>query len=226
SFSPASLGSGSSTLRVTTSSSTPAGTAALRVTATAGNLSHTTPLTLTVWKDLDVGATGLAGSASLSGSTFTVKGSGSDVWRTAHQSSYVFQPAAADRTFTARVASQQNTNVWAKSGVMIRETTAEGSSYVFVMVTPGNGVDMQARSATGATSVQLVKRTGIAAPTWVRLVRTGNTFTGFTSNDGSSWSQLGTVSVPMAGSASAGLAVCAHDNTVLNSSTFDNVRLQ
>src|SRR5262249_19770611 len=162
---------------------------------------------LDVWQHLDIGAPGVAGAASVSAATFSVKGGGGDIWKTADQFHYAFQPAAGDRTLTARVATQQNTNVWAKSGVMIHETPAAGSSYVLVMVTPGNGVNMQYRPATGASAVSLVKRTGVTAPTWVRLTRAGNTFTGFTSNDGASWSTLGSIAVTMAGGATAGLAV-------------------
>jgi len=58
---------------------------------------------------------------------------------------------------------------------------------------------------------------------WVRLVRSGNTFTGFASADGVSWTQVGAINVTMAGNALQGLAVTAHNNTTLNTSTFDNV---
>ncbi|HLJ86366.1 MAG TPA: hypothetical protein VKZ53_06055 [Candidatus Angelobacter sp.] len=48
SFSPASVGAGTSTLSITTSSSTPTGTFALTVTGTSGSLTHTTTVTLVV----------------------------------------------------------------------------------------------------------------------------------------------------------------------------------
>src|SRR5215469_13084889 len=47
--------------------------------------------------------------------------------------------------------------------------------------------------------------------------------TGCGSGDGMTWTQVGTISVTMAANALEGLAVCAHGNTVLNTSTFDNV---
>src|SRR6185369_11155035 len=37
------------------------------------------------------------------------------------------------------------------------------------------------------------------------------------------WTSVGTISVTMAASVKSGLAVCAHANTVLNTTTFDNV---
>src|SRR5262249_46001706 len=74
------------------------------------------------WSDLDVGAPGQAGSASVSDGTYTVSGGGADIWGTSDQFHYVYQSSAGDLTITARVTSQQTTNPLAKSGVMIRAT--------------------------------------------------------------------------------------------------------
>src|SRR5262249_494460 len=234
--SPASItgGSGSSTLTVLTSSSTQAGTNALTIRGTSGSFSHSTAVTLVVnsgttlppgWRDADVGATGVVGSAAVSGGTFTVKGSGVDIWSSSDSFNYVFQSLTDNTVITTRLASQENTDPWAKSGVMIRETTAANSSYVSVFVTPGHGVNMQYRPSTGASAVQLAQIAGPVAPYWVRLVRSGNTFTGFASADGVSWTQVGTISVTMAGNALQGLAVTAHNNKVLNTSKFENVSI-
>src|SRR5262249_26883056 len=138
---------------------------------------------------------------------------------------YVFVSANGDITITARVASQQNTNLWAKSGVMIRESTAADSAYVFVFLTPGHGVNMQYRASTGASAAQLAQIAGPVAPYWVRLVRSRSTFTGFTSSDGASWSPVGSLGLTMSSTVQTGLAVTAHNDTVLNSSTFDGVAI-
>jgi regulation of enolase protein 1 (concanavalin A-like superfamily) len=234
-FNPTSLTtSGSSTLTVTTSTSTPTGTYTLTVHGDGTTISHTTTVTLTVnpittlppgWNSTDVGTPGMAGSASFNNGTFTVSGSGADIWSTADNFQYAYQSVTGDQTITARVASQQNTNVWAKAGVMIRQSTAANSAYVFVMITPGNGVNMQYRPTNGGTSVQLAQQLGHAAPYWVRLVRSGNTFTGFSSADGTTWAQVGTISVTMSSGVTAGMAVCAHNNTALSAVTFDSVSI-
>jgi hypothetical protein len=152
-----------------------------------------------------------------------VQGGGSDIWGSSDHFNYAYRSLTGNGTITARVASQQNTNAWAKSGVMIRETTAANSRFVHVFVTPGHGVNMQYRSSTGGGAVQLAQIAGPVAPYWVRLVRSGSTFTGFTSADGVTWTQVGQVSVTMASGSLDGLAVIAHNNTALNTSTFDSV---
>jgi regulation of enolase protein 1 (concanavalin A-like superfamily) len=165
----------------------------------------------------------MAGSTSYGAGTFTVNGGGADIWGSSDQFNYLYQPLTGDLTITARVASQQNTDNWAKAGVMIRETTAANSTYVFMMVTPANGVNMQYRPTTGSSAVQLAQVAALAAPYWVRLVRSGSTFTGYSSADGVTWTQVGSISLTMASSATAGLVVTAHNNSVLNTSTFDSV---
>jgi hypothetical protein len=138
----------------------------------------------------------------------------------------VYQSLAGDLTITGHVSDQQNTNAWAKSGVMIRESTDPGSPYVFVVITPGNGVNMQYRASTGANAVQLAGVSGLVAPYWVQLVRSENTFRGFASADGVNWTQVGSIGVTMTNRVTAGLAVTSHRNTALNKSTFDNVNIR
>jgi hypothetical protein len=231
-FNPTSItGSGSSTLSVSTLASAPPGNYTLTLTGTSGSLTHSTTVSFVIsgvsvsagWTDVDIGSPGMVGSATSNAGTFTVNGGGADIWYTSDQFNYVYQSLTGNLTITARVASQQNTDSWAKVGVMIRETTAANSAYVFLMLTPANGVNMQYRPTTGSNAVQLAQVAALVAPYWVRLVRSGNTFTGYSSADGVTWTQVGSISLTMANSATAGLVVTAHNNTLLNTSTFDNI---
>lgn len=234
-FSPSSVStSGTSTLSVTTTAAAAAGTYTLAITGASGSLTHTSAVTLVVtgtttlpagWSNADIGSPALAGSTTYSGGTFTLKGCGSDIYTTADQFQYAYTSATGDVTLTARVASQQNTNGWAKSGVMLRASTAAGSVYVGIYITPTNGVDMQYRSTTGGSAADLARLASVAAPYWLRLVRAGSTFTGYASADGSTWTQVGSVSVTMASGILAGLADCSHSTSALCTTTFDNVTL-
>ena len=175
------------------------------------------------WTDADIGAPGVAGSASYASSTFTVSGSGADIYGTADQFNYVSQPVTGNLTITAQVTSQTDTNSWAKAGVMIRESTASGAAYVGVYITPGKGASLQYRASDNATAINGPETTGLTAPYWVQLVRNGSTFTASISPDGINWTVFGTETATMAASATAGLAACSHDNTQLSTATFTNV---
>ncbi len=65
-----------------------------------------------------------------------------------------------------------------------------------------------------------------ALPYWVKLVRSGNTFSGYVSPDGLNWLPVGTAqTISMAPNVFIGLAVSADNNTVLATATFDNVSI-
>jgi hypothetical protein len=224
-----------STLTLTASGTAATGTATVTITGTSGALTHTTTISLTVnpstslpagWTDADIGAVGLAGSASYNNGTFTVSGSGADIWTAADQFNYVYQSVSNDMTIIARVVSESGTASYAKAGVMIRETLATNSVEASVLVTPTNGVAMEVRSTTGAASINVAGWVrSISPPQWVKLVRSGSTFTSYYSADGSTWTQLTSTNVTMNSSATAGLAVSSHDNTSLSTATFDNVNI-
>jgi len=176
------------------------------------------------WIDTDVGAVGVTGSAGFSGDTFTVNGSGSDIYTTGDQFNYVSQSVSGDVTIVARVVSETQTAGFAKAGVMIRESLATNSIEASVLLTPTNGVALEIRPTTAAATINVtgwVK--GPQPPQWIKLTRVGSTFAGYYSADGLSWTQLAATNVTMAVGANAGLAVTAHNNSALNTASFDNV---
>ena len=134
------------------------------------------------WSGQDVGAPSPAGSWSVSSGAYTVNGSGADIWGAADQFQFVWQAITGDVTVTARVTAQQNTNAWAKAGVMIREDLSAGSRHAMTAVTPGNGTAFQNRAATNGTSLHTASSGTV--PVWVRISRTGNTLTSYRSTDG------------------------------------------
>lgn len=79
---------------------------------------------------------------------------------------------------------------WAKAGIMIKESTRQGSAYAAMMMTGEHGVRMQynfthdVAGRPGGVSRQ--------SPRWLRLTRSGDTLTGYESADGTKWTQIGT----------------------------------
>jgi regulation of enolase protein 1 (concanavalin A-like superfamily) len=166
------------------------------------------------------------GSFTTQGVTVTATGRGVDIWGSADAFFYVSIPYENDVTLTARVKTITGAEAWAKAGVMIREDLTAGSRHVMVVVTPGKGVAMQYRPASGAASVQAADVPG-AAPAWVRLVRHGGTFTASWSADGEHWTTLGSVNVPFAATQFyIGLPITSHNAASSASVTFDDVSVQ
>ncbi|EDY17497.1 Ig family protein [Chthoniobacter flavus Ellin428] len=195
------------------------------VTATTGavQVSATVAVVSSPWVSAEIGSPALGGSAYDSSGTFTVNGEGSDIWGTADEFHYVYRTLNGDGVIIARVATQQNTNAWAKAGVMIRESTDAGAINAFMAITPGNGTTFQSRTATGGSSTSN-NTSGRAAPYWVKLVRSGSTITGYSSSNGTTWNQQSSATVSMTSpTVLIGLAVCSHDTSALCTATFDNI---
>ena len=152
------------------------------------------------------------GSQTLSGSTWSVTGFGNDIWGTADSFHFVCQPLAADGSISAQVVSQTSSSSWAKGGLMMRATTDPGSPYYAVFATPGNGIAVQWRTAQGGGSSQVT--TAGTVPLYLEIVRSGTTYTAYTSPDGSTWTPVPGSTVTLAnlsGSLLEGLAVNSHN---------------
>jgi hypothetical protein len=141
---------------------------------------------------------------------------------------YAFKMINGKCTFLERVGSLENTNDWAKAGVMIRETLDAGSAHAMSFVTPANGAVFEYRPAVGQDNVGNAGQiTGVTAPYWVMLQRdlAGN-FTASASTDGSNWQPLGTpASIQMNANVYVGLAVTSHDAAATCEAVFTNVTI-
>ncbi|HWD18992.1 MAG TPA: lamin tail domain-containing protein [Verrucomicrobiae bacterium] len=178
----------------------------------------------TGWTDADIGSPGLAGAASVANGLWSVTGGGGDIWNAADQFNFASAGFISDGAVIAKVTSLQNTDSYAKAGVMIRGDSSAGAMNVSVVVTPVNGISFQWRNADGSgTSAAAVPGT---APVWLALTRSVNNFNAYYSLDGVAWTQIGSAQTfAMNGSAVAGLCVTAHNNSALNTATFTNVSL-
>jgi len=159
--------------------------------------------------------------------TYTVIGSGADIWAVngveADEFHFAYKMLSGAGSMVARVVSVQQTDVWAKAGVMIRETLNPDSSHAMMVITPAQGASFQRRPGTGVTSLN-TDNTGIVAPYWVKIERniSGN-FTGSISANGTTWTTVGTENIPMGANVHIGLAVTAHNASAACEAVFTNV---
>jgi len=175
------------------------------------------------WSSQDIGSVGQAGSASYAGGTFTVSGSGSDIWGASDQFHFAYYSLSGNGSIVAKLTGQQNTDQWAKAGVMIRSSLAADSAFMAAIGTPGNGVRAQYRTAAAGNALDAAgPATG--APVWLKVERSGGTVSAYSSTDGVNWgSAIASANIAMGTTVYAGLAVTAHNNTALSQVTFTDV---
>ncbi|HTX82903.1 MAG TPA: ABC transporter permease subunit [Streptosporangiaceae bacterium] len=122
---------------------------------------------------------------------------------------FVRQPLAGNGTITVRVTSltgmysdqggfqgggqapgvRSGLVPWAKAGIIITQSTKQGSAYAAMMVTGSHGVRMQYNYTSD--SAGLAGAATAASPRWLRLTRSGDTITGYDSADGRRWTKVG-----------------------------------
>ncbi len=159
--------------------------------------------------------------------SITMGGAGHDIWDTADDFRFAYKRLNGNGTMTVRVDSIGNTNGWAKGGLMIRESLDPSSKFVYLVVSPANGVSFGWREFA-ATDCASATQAGLQAPYWVRLTRTGDVFTAEYSADGNAWVDLeqddgAPVSVSMFGSVLIGLCVTSHNTNAVTTAEFSNV---
>ncbi len=178
------------------------------------------------------------GSVSYDGATgtYSITGSGADVWASADEFHYGYRELTGDGEIVARVVDNgTGSNNWAKGGVMIRESLAAGSKHNIVALTgsEGGGITFQGRPVTGERSNSMHGDITASPPHWVKLTRVGNTFTAYHSADGVTWELFtdtvtdgditNPIDVEMADPVLIGLFVTSHQSGELRTYTFDNV---
>ena len=194
-------------------------------TATLTNIAPPPPTCPTGWNCADIGNTGVAGGQSLTSGTWTVQGGGGDIWDISDNFHYVYASLATDGSLTARAIAQTNTSVWAKAGVMLRASVDPGAPYYAAFVTPANGLAVQWRSTLAGPTSQVL--TAGTPAVYLRVARTGGTYSAYSSPNGSTWTLVpgSTVNIGLTGTVLAGLAVTSHTWGVLSAGTFDSLAL-
>jgi ABC-type transport system involved in multi-copper enzyme maturation permease subunit len=131
----------------------------------------------------------------------------------------VHQPLGTDGSITVRVTSMTGSRLqpWSKAGIIVTASTAPGSAYAAMMVTAGHGVRMQWDYTQDTPG--LAGAVGPASPRWLRLIRAGDTITGYDSADGTRWDRVGSATL-------AGLPSVAQAGLFAASPDYSNVTSQ
>ncbi|MGH3070526.1 MAG: ABC transporter permease subunit [Streptosporangiaceae bacterium] len=106
---------------------------------------------------------------------------------------------------------------WSKAGIIIKASAKQGSAYAAMMVTGDHGVRMQYDYTQDTAG--LAGTVSVASPRWLRLIRSGDTVTGYDSADGTHWTQAGTAHLAgLPATVQAGLFAASPDHARVVSS--------
>jgi ABC-type transport system involved in multi-copper enzyme maturation permease subunit len=143
---------------------------------------------------------------------------------------FVHRPLTGDGSITVSVSALEErlppdlrpgVVPWAKAGLIIKQSTRQGSRYAAIVLTAGHGVRMQddyvndMAGLPGAMPVTTVR--------WLRLERAGDAITGYDSADGAHWTKVGAARVAGLGSTAQGGLLVASPPAVSGLGTTGSV---
>jgi hypothetical protein len=157
--------------------------------------------------------------------SYTISGSGENVWAEADAFQFVWKKMEGDFTLTADISVLgQGGDPHKKAMLMARQSLDADSAYADVALHGVGLTSLQARDAKGADTHEI--QSNISAPKRLRLQKYNGEFTMWLAGeDGQFRMAGGSMRVPMTGAFYVGLGVCAHNKDAVERAEFGNVAL-
>lgn len=169
------------------------------------------PVVLALTNAVDIGSTSVPGTVTALPDGIRLTAAGEDLGGTSDHCFFLCQTRAGDFDVKVRVANLTAVDVWTKAGLLARETLEPTSPFAAVLTTPAlSGTFFSSRAASGASASMTGAFPANLPNSWLRLVRTGQTFTGYASIDGGSWQRLGGSALALTNEVWLGLVVASH----------------
>jgi TolB protein len=175
----------------------------------------------------DVGVVLHPGSAEYNAAerTYTVAGSGENMWFAADALHFAWKKVSGDVTLTANISFiGTGGNAHRKAVLMIRQSLDADSAYADAAVHGSGLTSLQARDEKGATTHEV--QSAVSAPARVRIARRGDYFYMWLAGPGEELRMAGgSMRVPLHDPVYVGIGVCSHDKDVVEKAVFSNVEL-
>lgn len=221
-----------------------------------GNETQTTSMPIHVnaakqtgdWTSKDIGNVPIKGAAYRNNDGLTVKGSGRIDQKT-DAFHFAFKKLKGDAELTARIDSLTKVDNNAISGLMIRESLEDDAAAAMVstsvvkadkQATPYS-VHFSARTKEGEAilapgendrpeDIGVPSIKGTTLPYWLKISKTGSTITGYASEDGKTWTEVGSKEIKVGKEIYIGFAVDGAKNTSqlnhYNTALFTHISLK
>jgi hypothetical protein len=176
---------------------------------------------------VDVGTVLHPGSASFdqAKSTYTLTGSGENMWLAADAFQFAWKKVSGDLDLTADISFATTTgNEHKKAVLMLRQSLDADSVYADVALHASGLTALQHRDAKGAITEEV--QSNISGSVRLRITRRGNYVYMSLAGAGQELQYSGaSTRVPLEGEFYVGIGVCSHDKDAVEKATFSNVSL-
>jgi len=174
----------------------------------------------------DVGTVLHAGSVDYDAGkgTYTISGSGENMWLGADAFQFVWKKMSGDVTLTADIGFLTKTgNAHKKAVLMLRQSLDADSVYADVALHASGLTSLQFRDEKGALTREI--QSNISAPGRLQIARRGDYVYASLGSGADLKVAGGWLRIPLQGEFYAGLGVCSHDKDVIEKAAFSNVEL-
>lgn len=174
----------------------------------------------------DIGETPMAGLITAEGpGTFRVTGGGANVWGKADALFFAWRQVTGDVDISADVVfAGAGKNGHRKAMLMLRQDLTPGAAYADVALHGDGLTSLQFRETAGGDTKEL--RSTVTGPVRIRLERRGSQVRIGAGPAGGELVWTGPQTIAFSGPVYAGIGVCSHDASVLETATFSNVRVE
>lgn len=167
---------------------------------------------------------GLGSVQRLNTNAFDVTGGGLDFGGTTDAGEFASQTKVGSFDLQVRVDGVGVSNPFLHAGLMARASLDARSAFAGIFAASAQvGCFFESRAALGGSAGSQSPVGGFPVnypQTWLRLRRSGNTFTGFAGFDGKSWVQLGSATIVMPATVYVGLAVSSDNANATSLARF------
>jgi TolB protein len=169
----------------------------------------------------DIGDVGVAGSASFDGTTYSVAGSGYNMWFAEDAFHYLWTKVEGDISLSADIAFVgEGADPHRKACLVLRQSLDADSVYADIAVHGDGLTSLQYRDEKGAITQEV--QSNATAPTRVGIERRGNYVSATIGGAPSG----GSVRLELTEPFYVGLAVCSHLKDVAETAEFTNVTIE
>jgi len=157
--------------------------------------------------------------------TYTVTGSGEDMWFTADAFHFAWKKVSDNVSLTADIAfTDKSGNEHKKAVLMFRQSLDPDSAYVDVALHASGLTSLQYREEKGATTHEI--QSNISGPARLRLVKQGDdVYLWLVDASGDFRVSGASVRLRLRGTFYVGIGVCSHDKDAVERAVFSNVGL-